>query len=103
VSQAVDRFCVLFRFGSGGRWWSRTLHRQQFNCDGLGESQGHDPQIAAQLVDRLSRNFVGALGTAALVFFTQQYSFAGGAIGTTALSIARGKVIWISCRQSYWV
>ena len=37
-------------------------------------------------------NFVGALGTAGMVFFTHQYSSVGGAIGTTALSIATGKV-----------
>jgi formate/nitrite transporter len=37
-------------------------------------------------------NFVGALGTVALMFLAKQYTFAGGAIGTTALGIAVGKV-----------
>jgi formate/nitrite transporter len=37
-------------------------------------------------------NFIGALGTVLLMFFSQQYTFAAGAIGTTALTIAVGKV-----------
>jgi formate/nitrite transporter len=37
-------------------------------------------------------NFVGSLGTAVLVFFSQQYTFGGGAVGETALKIALGKV-----------
>jgi len=37
-------------------------------------------------------NFVGAIGTAALVLLSKQYTFAGGGIGAAALSIAQGKV-----------
>jgi formate/nitrite transporter len=37
-------------------------------------------------------NFVGALGTVALMFLAKQYTFSGGAIGATALGIAVGKV-----------
>jgi formate transporter len=37
-------------------------------------------------------NFVGSIGTAAMVFLSRQYTFGGGAIGQTALSIASGKV-----------
>ncbi|MFW5772195.1 MAG: formate/nitrite transporter family protein [Phototrophicaceae bacterium] len=37
-------------------------------------------------------NFVGSLGTAVLVFFTQQHTASGGAVGITMLSIANGKV-----------
>jgi formate transporter len=37
-------------------------------------------------------NFIGAISTAILMFFTQQYTFAGGAVGSTALAIANGKV-----------
>lgn len=37
-------------------------------------------------------NFVGALGTAILMFFTKHHSFADGAVGHTVLSIANGKV-----------
>jgi formate transporter len=37
-------------------------------------------------------NFIGSLGTAIMVFLSRQYTFAGGAIGETALSIASGKV-----------
>jgi formate transporter len=37
-------------------------------------------------------NFIGSLGTAVMVFFSRQYTFAGGGIGATALSIAVGKV-----------
>jgi formate/nitrite transporter len=37
-------------------------------------------------------NFVGALGTAVLVFLSRQYTFGGGAAGITALNIAVGKV-----------
>ena len=37
-------------------------------------------------------NFVGSIGTAVIMFFTQQYRSGGGAVGTTALSIAAGKV-----------
>jgi len=37
-------------------------------------------------------NFVGSIGTAAMVFLSRQYTFGGGAIGQTALSIANGKV-----------
>lgn len=37
-------------------------------------------------------NFVGAVGTAVLVYIARQYTFGGGAVGTTALSIANSKV-----------
>ena len=37
-------------------------------------------------------NFVGSVGTALMVFWSRQYSFGGGIIGTTALTIAAGKV-----------
>ena len=37
-------------------------------------------------------NFVGSLGTAALLYWSKQYTFGGGAVGTTALSIANAKV-----------
>jgi formate/nitrite transporter len=37
-------------------------------------------------------NFIGAIGTAILMFLTRQYTFANGAVGTTALGIANGKV-----------
>lgn len=37
-------------------------------------------------------NFVGSIGTAALLFMSKQYTFSNGAIGKTALSIANGKV-----------
>jgi len=36
-------------------------------------------------------NFVGALGTAALVYYGRQYTFGHGAVGSTALSIAAAK------------
>jgi formate transporter FocA len=36
-------------------------------------------------------NFVGALATAAIMFLSEQYSFGGGAVGATALSIASAK------------
>src|SRR5215471_13723335 len=35
-------------------------------------------------------NFVGAIATAGLMFWTSQYTFGGGAVGLTALSIAHG-------------
>jgi formate/nitrite transporter len=37
-------------------------------------------------------NFIGSVGTAALVFLSRQYTFGGNAVGTTALSIANGKI-----------
>ncbi len=37
-------------------------------------------------------NLVGALGTVTLMFLTRQYTGAGGSVGSTALSIAAGKV-----------
>ncbi|TAK10881.1 MAG: formate transporter FocA [Anaerolineae bacterium] len=37
-------------------------------------------------------NFIGSVGTAALVFLSGQYKFGGAAVGTTALNIAAGKV-----------
>lgn len=37
-------------------------------------------------------NFVGSVFTAVMVFISKQYLFGGGAIGTTALNIANGKV-----------
>ncbi len=37
-------------------------------------------------------NFIGSMGTAFMVFFSRQYTFASGGIGETALSIAAGKV-----------
>ena len=37
-------------------------------------------------------NFVGSLGTAALVFFSKQYTFADGSIGEVALKIAASKM-----------
>ncbi|MBC8496836.1 MAG: formate/nitrite transporter family protein [Chloroflexi bacterium] len=38
-------------------------------------------------------NFVGAVGTAILVFLSKQHTFAGGNVGATALSIANSKVV----------
>lgn len=37
-------------------------------------------------------NFIGSIGTAILVFLSRQYTFGGGAVGTTALGIAVAKV-----------
>ncbi|MCJ7432630.1 MAG: formate transporter FocA [Anaerolineales bacterium] len=37
-------------------------------------------------------NFVGSVATALVIFFSKQYTFAGGGVGTTALNIANGKV-----------
>ncbi len=37
-------------------------------------------------------NFVGSIGTAVLILLAKQYTFGGGQVGTTALSIAAGKV-----------
>lgn len=37
-------------------------------------------------------NFVGALGTAGLVYFGRQYTFGGGAVGQNMLAIASGKL-----------
>jgi formate/nitrite transporter len=37
-------------------------------------------------------NFLGAVGTAALMFFTRQYTFGSNAVGIAALKIAVGKV-----------
>ena len=37
-------------------------------------------------------NFVGAFGTAMLVWLGKQYTFGGGVVGTTALTVAEGKV-----------
>lgn len=37
-------------------------------------------------------NFVGSLGTALMVFLSRQYTFGGGGVGLTALSIAHSKV-----------
>ena len=37
-------------------------------------------------------NFIGSVGTALLVFFSKQYLNGGGAVGATALSIAKSKV-----------
>ena len=36
-------------------------------------------------------NFVGSVATAVIMFFTRQYTFAGGELGRTALEIAAGK------------
>lgn len=36
-------------------------------------------------------NFVGSLGTALLLFWSKQYTFGSGAVGTTALTIANAK------------
>jgi len=37
-------------------------------------------------------NFVGSIGTAIFTFVARQYTFGGGAVGQTVLSIANGKV-----------
>jgi formate/nitrite transporter len=37
-------------------------------------------------------NFVGSIGIALIMFYSQQYTFGGGAVGETALKIAVGKV-----------
>ena len=37
-------------------------------------------------------NFIGALGTAALILISRQYTFGGGAVGVAALTIAKAKV-----------
>lgn len=36
-------------------------------------------------------NFVGSVATAAVMFFSKQWTFGGGAVGLTALNIANGK------------
>ena len=42
-------------------------------------------------------NFVGAIGTAALMFLTTQYTFGGGAVGLVALSTANSKAALDIC------
>ena len=37
-------------------------------------------------------NFIGSLGTALVIFLGKQYTFGGGAVGTTVLTIANSKV-----------
>jgi len=37
-------------------------------------------------------NFIGSIGTALVIFIGKQYTFGGGAVGNTALSIANSKV-----------
>lgn len=37
-------------------------------------------------------NFIGAVGTALLLFVSKQYTFGGGSVGVTALTIANSKV-----------
>jgi formate transporter len=37
-------------------------------------------------------NFIGSIGTAILVFFSRQYAFGAGAVGTSALATAAAKV-----------
>ena len=37
-------------------------------------------------------NFIGSIGTAVVIFIGKQYTFGGGAVGNTALSIANSKV-----------
>lgn len=37
-------------------------------------------------------NFVGSVGTALMVFLSKQYTYGGGAVGLTALNIAKSKV-----------
>ncbi len=37
-------------------------------------------------------NFIGAVGTAGLIFLSRQYTFGGGSVGLAALNIANGKV-----------
>jgi formate/nitrite transporter len=37
-------------------------------------------------------NFIGAIGTAVLVFLSRQYTFGGGSVGTVALGTAAAKV-----------
>src|SRR5262249_3758049 len=38
-------------------------------------------------------NFVGAIATAALMFYSTQYTFGGGSVGLTALNIANAKTL----------
>ncbi len=38
-----------------------------------------------------SGNFLGAMATAVLIFFTRQYAFAGGTVGLSILNIAKSK------------
>jgi formate/nitrite transporter len=47
--------------------------------------------VLANWVIAFIGNFIGAITTAALVFFSTQYSFGGGAVGLNALVIANGK------------
>jgi formate transporter len=48
-------------------------------------------------------NFIGSVGTALPVVASRQYSFGGGGIGTTTLSIAASKLlIWASSRRWHW-
>ena len=54
-----------------------------------GRVKGHELLFNWAVV--FGGNFIGAIATAALMFFTTQYTFGGGAIGLAALSTANSK------------
>ena len=47
--------------------------------------------VLANWVIAFTGNFIGAIGTAVLMFISTQYTFGNGAVGLNALSIAEGK------------
>jgi formate/nitrite transporter len=49
-------------------------------------------QLLASWTITFAGNFVGAILTAGLMFYTDQYTFGGGAVGMSALATANGKV-----------
>jgi formate transporter len=49
-------------------------------------------QLLANWTITFAGNFVGAILTAGLMFFTDQYTFGGGSVGMSALETANGKV-----------
>ena len=63
-----------------------------YDRDGLGERQGEDTRsLLLNWMLAFTGNFVGAIATAGLMFYTTQYTFGGGAVGLAALATANAQ------------
>ena len=92
VMRLLTGLRVLLGPDPGRRRRRRAVHRQQPDRDGLGERQGDDTRrCCCNWVIAFVGNFVGAIATAGLMFYTTQYTFGGGSVGLAALSTANAK------------
>ena len=70
----------------------RAFHRQHLHRDGLGQRESENARSFCSTGSlSFTGNFVGAIATAVLMFYSTQYTFGDGAVGLVALNTAIAK------------